>query len=654
MAVTWTRAWWRWTGGPTTRPVERVVRVDGRSRADEPGGERQAFGRWVKRPRVDGGKRRGDGCDRRSLSPTWVLAVGCPQPAGRGGRGVGVGRDASRLAGLQRRLQGIAGGLAVYDEAPDNVSSSTYSSTPSLPGCRVAPGRRADAGLPLARVTSNRIDLRALAAMDGVGRFREVLPMLMDPVAFAEAFVSGDAAGGCRVPSRGMERHRATLRSCGVASDARSRPAFAMKAFTTPKKDGRTARLVLDARPLNDAMRRPPSMDLPRLRDFIAEVERHRFAMQCDGVSYFYQFPVDASISRYFGIGMKGCDMLLNVLCMGWSWAPCIAQRASNVLVRDLGLAWVDNFLVLGGTLDEAERNVAVFRKRAQAARVEVRAEGDDALWQVRSRFVCVGVEFDLAAETQRHRLDPSWAERWVDGSGMTAVLSGRATARQFAEVFGGAVWATDILAVPRCHFAALLSFAGRLGGRMVGAAAPVWDEVVDVPPSARRELGALRKIVRENPWVVGGVPEDTGSVLWTDASSRAWAALLEAEGRFVDGRQGVFAGPDADAHINLKEMLAFAEGVVRLCWAPGAQRCRIDNAAVVGAVAKGSSSSYAANRVLSRSLRVAGRRGIVLRPDWVPSGGQLADPYTRGTSLPRFPAQLPLPRSRATPFDLF
>ncbi|KAJ9446863.1 hypothetical protein DIPPA_10984 [Diplonema papillatum] len=655
MAVTWTRAWWRWTGGPTTRPVERVVRVDGRSRADEPDDERQAFGRWVrKRPRVDGGKRRGDGCGRRSLSPTWVLAVGGPQSAGRGGRVGGVGRDASRLAGLQRRLQGIAGGLAVYDEAPDNVSSSTYSSTPSLPGCRVAPGRRADAGLPLARVTSNRIDVEALAAMDGVGRFREVLPMLMDPVAFAEAFVSGDAAGGCRVPSRGMERHRATLRSCGVASDARSRPAFAMKAFTTPKKDGRTARLVLDARPLNDAMRRPPSMDLPRLRDFIAEVERHRFAMQCDGVSYFYQFPVDASISRYFGIGMKGCDMLLNVLCMGWSWAPCIAQRASNVLVRDLGLAWVDNFLVLGGTLDEAERNVAVFRKRAQAARVEVRAEGDDALWQVRSRFVCVGVEFDLAAETQRHRLDPSWAERWVDGSGMTAVLSGRATARQFAEVFGGAVWATDILAVPRCHFAALLSFAGRLGGRMVGAAAPVWDEVVDVPPSARRELGALRKIVRENPWVVGGVPEDTGSVLWTDASSRAWAALLEAEGRFVDGRQGVFAGPDADAHINLKEMLAFAEGVVRLCWAPGAQRCRIDNAAVVGAVAKGSSSSYAANRVLSRSLRVAGRRGIVLRPDWVPSGGQLADPYTRGTSLPRFPAQLPLPRSRATPFDLF
>ncbi|KAJ9439834.1 hypothetical protein DIPPA_21349 [Diplonema papillatum] len=472
--------------------------------------------------------------------------------------------------------------------------------------------------------------------MDGVGRFREVLPMLVDPVAFA-GLVDG-AAGGCRVPSRGMERHRDAMRSCGVASDAHVRPVFAMKAFTTPKKDGRTSRLVLDARPLNDAMYGPPSMDLPNIRDFINEVKRHRFAMQCDGVSYFYQFPIHASISRYFGIGMKGCDMLLHVLCMGWSWAPCIAQRASNVLVRDLGLAWVDNFLVLGGSLDEAQRNVAVFRERTQAARVEVRAEGGGALWEVCSRFVCVGVEFDLAAETQRHRLDPSWAERWVDGSGMTAVLSGRATARQFAEVFGGAVWATDILAIPRCHFAALLSFAGRLGGRMVGAAAHSWDEVIDVPPSTRRELGALRKTVHG---FVGGTAEDSGSVLWTDASSWAWAALLEAEGRLVDGRQGVFAGPDAGAHINLKEMWALAEGVVRLCWAPGAQRCRVDNAAVVGAVAKGSSSSYAANRLLSRTIRAADRRKIVLCPGWVPSGEQQADPYTRGASLPRFPAPL-------------
>ncbi|KAJ9470653.1 hypothetical protein DIPPA_00613 [Diplonema papillatum] len=222
----------------------------------------------------------------------------------------------------------------------------------------------------------------------------------------------------------------------------------------------------------------------------------------------------------------------------------------------------------------------------------------------------------------------------------MTAVLSGRATARQFAEVFGGAVWATDILAVPRCHFAALLSFAGRLGGRMVGAAAHSWDEVIDVPPSVRRELGALRKTVRGNPWVVGGTAEDSGSVLWTDASSWAWAALLEAEGRFVDGRQGAFAGPDAGAHINLKEMWALAEGVVRLCWAPGAQRCRIDNAAAVGAVAKGSSSltpRIACYHGLSVSVTAEGWYCVLVGP----SGEQRADPYTRGASLPRFPAPL-------------
>ncbi|KAJ9434829.1 hypothetical protein DIPPA_13320, partial [Diplonema papillatum] len=480
----------------------------------------------------------------------------------------------------------------------------------------------------------NRIDLHALAAMDGGGRFREVMPMLTDPAAFEGMFTPGGRRG-CRLRSRGMEGHRGAMRSFGVAEDAGSRPVFAMKAFTTAKKDGRSARLVLDARPLNDAMQRPPAMDLPAIHGFVREVKRHRYAMQCDGVSYFYQFPVHASISRYFGIGMNGRDMLLRVLCMGWSWAPCIAQRASNVLVQGLGLAWVDNFLVLGGTRDEAEQKVATFRDRAAAARVEVRAEGGDTLWEVQTRFVCVGIEFDLAADEQRHRLDPAWASKWAAAGGMKAVLAGKATARQFASVFGGAVWATDILGVPRCHFAALLAFAGRLGSRMAEAELQAWDDIMDVPPSVRREIGALRKVVVENAWV-GGDAAENGEVLWTDASSREWAALVEAGGEFVDGAQGVFDGPFAGVHINVKEMWALAEGVVRLCWTPGRQQCRVDNATVVGAVCKGSSSSYAANRILSRAIRVAERRRIVLCPGWVPSGGQLADPYTRGTSLPR------------------
>ncbi|KAJ9449640.1 Retrovirus-related Pol polyprotein from transposon 17.6 [Diplonema papillatum] len=476
--------------------------------------------------------------------------------------------------------------------------------------------------------------------MDVVGRFREVLPMLEDVGAFESRLKAGCEAGFEAV-SRDMERHRNSMKAFGVADDAQVPPLFAMRAFTTPKKDGKTSRLVVDARPINAAMDRPPPMDLPRMRELVADVKRHRYAMQCDGKSYFYQFPLDAGISRYFGIGMKGRHMQMRALCMGWSWAPCIAQRASNVLVRGLGLAWLDNFLVLGQTRGEAERRVAEFRGRIEEARVEVHPEGGGRLWEVTSRFVCVGVEFDLEAEAQRHRLDPAWVGRWTGSGALRRVLADRASARDFAEVFGGAIWATGILSIPRCHFAALLSFASRVGGRMAGEDADAWERGVTVTPSVRRELGALRRMVERNEWVGKGGEDAHEEALWTDASSWAWAALVEVGNMAVDGRQGVFGCDLSSAHINLKEMWALAEGVTQMCWTPGTTTCRVDNAAVVGAVAKGSSSSFVANRVLSRILRIAERRRITLRPQWVPSAEQLADPYTRGVRLPDFPVPL-------------
>ncbi|KAJ9461832.1 hypothetical protein DIPPA_22630, partial [Diplonema papillatum] len=192
---------------------------------------------------------------------------------------VSLRREAARLrAGIRRWL---AGGVeAWYDDEPAPSESSVYSSTASLPGCKV-PAARAASGLPLADVTRNRVDLRALGRMDVVGRFREVLPMLEDVGAFESRLKAGCEAGFEAV-SRDMERHRNSMKAFGVADDAQVPPLFVMRAFTTPKKDGKTSRLVVDARPINAAMDRPPPMDLPRMQELIAEVKRHRYAMQCD------------------------------------------------------------------------------------------------------------------------------------------------------------------------------------------------------------------------------------------------------------------------------------------------------------------------------------------------------------------------------------
>eukprot|EP00754_Rhynchopus_humris_P044440 Rhum_TRINITY_DN4159_c1_g1::Rhum_TRINITY_DN4159_c1_g1_i1::g.13212::m.13212 len=201
------------------------------------------------------------------------------------------------------------------------------------------------------------------------------MPMLTDPAVFAGQ-LRGPLPASPGRPSPGMRRHAGDLLKFGVARCGGRPPRVLLPAFTVPKKNG-TARLVLDGRRLNEAMARPPPMQLPRLAELIREVKGHAWASLADGVAYFYQFPLHREVSEFFGmsLGRSRADpapavLALSVLCMGWSWAPCVAQRASRVLTRGLGLAWVDNFIILGGSRAEAAARVATFRARCGAANV--------------------------------------------------------------------------------------------------------------------------------------------------------------------------------------------------------------------------------------------------------------------------------------------
>jgi hypothetical protein len=49
---------------------------------------------------------------------------------------------------------------------------------------------------------------------------------------------------------------------------------------------------------------------------------------------------------------------------MGWTWGPCIAQRVSNHLVRDVGVAWVDNFIIGATTPGSFEEKLKTYKER--------------------------------------------------------------------------------------------------------------------------------------------------------------------------------------------------------------------------------------------------------------------------------------------------
>jgi len=176
------------------------------------------------------------------------------------------------------------------------------------------------------------------------------------------------------------------------------------------KKTGEL-RLIQDCRPLNKAMNKPPNMFLPLIHDIIRDVLSSEYVGCADAISMFYQFGLSETIQQYFAVLLSGgrgitLEGRFTRMPMGFSFAPCIGQRCANVLIRDLGRAWVDNFLVMAKTQEQYEKNRATFLERC--AKVGKPLDSTDLTPQ--RQFCSLGVAFDL--DTKLYKLDPEWAEK--------------------------------------------------------------------------------------------------------------------------------------------------------------------------------------------------------------------------------------------------
>ena len=64
---------------------------------------------------------------------------------------------------------------------------------------------------------------------------------------------------------------------------------------------------------------------------------------------------------RLSGTRGRPREYVMAKMLMGFSWAPAIGQRAANVLVRGLGMAWVDNFILVADTKEELAEKACEF-----------------------------------------------------------------------------------------------------------------------------------------------------------------------------------------------------------------------------------------------------------------------------------------------------
>lgn len=536
-------------------------------------------------------------------------------------------------------------GKAAWDELPPDDSycpvvhltsggevhiADGKGSGPRRPASRVS--ARSDT-LMLAETSTNFIHLTTLRD-DHPQELGPILDLITNVATFESLFE--DVSDDPRRPiSRGMSSHAERLRQFDIVDEGLARrPTTDMllvvwcTLFLVAKKVAGLARLVIDARPINRRQRKPMAMHLPSIHGVIAQILEWEVASSCDGKSYFYQFPLAPGIARYFRArlgALRGhvTEVCLKRMPMGWSFSPAIAQRVANVLVRDLGIAWVDDFII-GGTRQEYAAKRSEFLRRLRRYNVEV----DDDSLEPSESFEALGMEFDLRKKV--YRVKPAWAAKreavWRDI--LQRSKEGSATFREVFELFGGLIWSDYVMCRPLWLRAEALAALRALAKDVERE----YDKKVKLPAYAHANTEDWIAETIRNPWSAPHTrirPSQAHELLFSDASSTGGAWIRIFKGQVVDGDAWQHK---QDLHIYYQELFAMCEAASRSGCDPRNVHI-VDNAPAVGSATRGHSSAYPAN-VLLRATYGHQRPSVW----WAPTDMQLADPYTRGQKLPALP----------------
>ena len=472
----------------------------------------------------------------------------------------------------------------------------------------------------LGKIVDNTINLAKVMELDFSGEATEVINILLDSVEFEKHLKEGFQPQ-TRI-SRFMSQHKEDMEESGVLEfTPRDFGNNYMPLFTVPKKD-ETLRVIQDGRHLNRWFDRPPQMNLPRIHEVIDMLMRNEYFAQCDARSWFYQIPLCKGIRKYFGVILGGGrgDLHYGVMTkipMGFSWAPCIAQRISNVLMRNIGLAWVDNYIIVGKTPEDFESNRRIFLERIDPVTGCNVVVDDTELKPVRNGET-LGIEVNL--ETKTYRMSPKWAEK-VAARGIPELW----TPRAFSQSMGGIIWCSHVTRRGLCMQPHLMSVLGDMM-RKIALRQIKWDDDFQVTEAASAEMvDVLRHIAKNEPiqWKEGGIPD---MEIWSDASDTHAAYLIIQYQRVIASLVRETRGE----HIFLEE-LSIALDAVAKAYELGATRARLfcDNAPAAGCIEKNVSTNFVAN------TRLRARVPLPVDVTWVSTKFELADPYTRGATLP-------------------
>jgi len=417
-----------------------------------------------------------------------------------------------------------------------------------------------------------------------------------------------------RGTSRNMSRHMEKLlkwRVVRLTTQVRAITNY----FTVAKRNG-TLRLIVDARKINNLMRRVPKMDLPTIQEVLLYLMSNKFFITVDGLSYFYQFRISDEVGNFFCANLAGergqfTTVAMTRMPMGWCWAPAIAQKTSNTLLRDgdhvLGKAWIDNFIFAGLTREETREKFLRFRDRADMCNVVI----DDREPEVLERGEVLGIDVNLAAA--EFRMSQSWVEK-----ARALTLKTHMTPRELYEITGNCIWASCVRELPLCSFGDALEIVRRVA--ILISTGLDWDTPIKFSSAELDTLGRWKARVVKNEWQQAptekGIPREE---MWTDASSSMWA-YTNLNDKCAQNR---FSQEQLLWHIFIKEAYAVHRSVEASRGIP--RMYRVDNMPLVLAMKRKVSS----NKLVNAWMTTWDWENISV--EWVSTKIQKADVYTRG-----------------------
>lgn len=382
--------------------------------------------------------------------------------------------------------------------------------------------------------------------------------------------------------------------------------------FAVAKKNGK-GRLIQNAKPVNALFCKAPKMEVPLLSEYIRTVLASSYAGTADAVCYFYQLPLPQEYRPMFAAKVPrgkrgGFDVLqMCALPMGWAWSPAIGQAVSNMLMESLGLAWIDNYIVLASTPEEFDQKADLFMKRADLIELEI-----DHRPQMSQEVEALGIQFDLVGK--RVRLAPS---------GVTdKTLARTSTAREVFEHMGLLIWESSAKLLPLCEYPeamALMSRTAKIVGDMTDPKS--WERSLTLTESEEREVRSWTDRYARNEWVSPTAAALADSVVWSDASDTLGAFLL------VQGEKVLCSSVvklERATHIFLKELAMAVAGIVEASGRGLVPLVKIDNMPARLALERKLSTCRLANHLIRQVAH------LPFSTQWVSTDEELADPYTR------------------------